>query len=182
MKELLNKHNQRSCPMKKSIQTVPYNAKSTPWKKIFVGMLMVAVPVFVSCEKDPVKPDNNNGNGGNTQPQRTEEFMYDYDLNFWRNGSSTKIPYTAFGDTATKYGDDQTIKQIHIKPESPYMCETLNGTKMQTRANILDGIYSKSKNKLSGEETTLYLDSSALTNQTVQQILNGKLKIELLQR
>ena len=171
------KHNQRSCEMKKIKQTVPYNLK-----KVLAGIMLVAVPVFVSCEKDPVKPDNNNGNGGNTQPQRTEEFMYDYDLNFWRNGSSTKIPYTAFGDTATKYGNDQTTKQIHIKPESSNMCSTLNGTKMQTRANILDGIYSKSQNKLSGEETTLYLDSSAFANQVVQQILHSKLQITLLQK
>lgn len=181
MKKFLLKTQPKELLMKKPMKTrltVPYNLKT-----VLAGIMLVALPVFVSCdEKEQVKPDNNNGNGGNTQPQRTEEFTYDYDLNFWRNGSSTKIPYTAFGDTATKYGDDQTIKQIHIKPESPYMCETLNGTKMQTRANILDGISGKSKNKLSGEETTLYLDSSALTNQTVQQILNGKLKIELLQR
>ena len=55
--------------MKKSTQTVPYNAKTTPWKKIFVGMLMVAVPVFVSCEKDPVKPDQP------SQPQKHNKVL-----------------------------------------------------------------------------------------------------------
>lgn len=32
--------------------TVPYN-----FKKVLAGIMLVAVPVFVACEKDPVKPD-----------------------------------------------------------------------------------------------------------------------------
>lgn len=155
--------------------TVPYN-----FKKVLAGIMLVAVPVFVSCEKDNEKPNNN---GGNNQPQqRTEEFIYNYNMDFYRNGSSEIIPYTAFGDTVAKYGNDGNVKQIHITPESQSMCETFTGSQMQTRANFLDGIYTQSKNKLSGENTTLYLDSEAMSNQTVQNVLNGKLKIALVQR
>lgn len=149
-------------------------------KKVLAGIMLVAFPVFVSCEKDNDKPGNN---GGNNQPQqRTEEFIYNANMEFYRDGSSTHIPHTAFGDTAAKYGNDGNVKQIHITPESQKMCETLTGSQMQTRANFLDGIYTQSKNKLSGENTTLYLDSEAMSNQTVQNILNDKLKIALVQR
>lgn len=166
--------------MKTMKTTVPYN-----FRKVLAGIMLVSVPVFVACEKDPVEPNENGGNGGNggnTQPQRIEEFIYNANMEFYRSGSSTHIPHTAFGDTAAKYGNDGNVKQIHITPESPKMCETLPGSAMQTRANFLDGINTQSKNKLSGENTTLYLDSEALSNQTVQTVLNGKLKIALIQR
>lgn len=149
-------------------------------KKVLAGIMLVAVPVFVSCEKDNEKPNNN---GGNNQPQqRTEEFVYDYDLNFWREGNPTKIAYTAFGDTVAKYANDDNVKQIHIIPNNEHMYDAFNSTKMQTRANILDGIHTQSNSKLSGENTTLYLEESAFNNQTVQQVLNNKLKIALMQR
>lgn len=70
MKELLNKHNQRSCQMKKIKQTVPYNLK-----KVFAGIMLVTIPVFTSCEKDPTEPNGNNGNGGNTQPQKHNKVL-----------------------------------------------------------------------------------------------------------
>ncbi len=157
--------------------SVPYSLK-----RIFAGVLLVAVPVFTSCEKDPVKPDNNNGNGGNTQPQRTEEFIYNSNLEFYRNDTSVKIPRMAFTDTAAKYGADQNVNQIHITPASQYMCETSTETGMVGRANDLNAIYNASNNKLSGQNTTLVLDEAAFNNQTVRQILQDKLKIELLQR
>lgn len=158
--------------------TVPYN-----FKKVLAGIMLVAVPVFVACEKDPVKPNENGGNGGNTPTQqRTEEFIYNSNLKFYRPGNSEKIPHAAFADTVAKYAADANVKQIHISPETEDMCENSPESGMVGRANDLNNIYNKSNNKLSGENTTLYLDSAALYNQTVQQILHGKLKIALLQK
>ena len=46
--------------------TVSYNIK-----KVLAGTILVALPfAFGGCEKDPVKPNENGGNGGNTQPQK----------------------------------------------------------------------------------------------------------------
>lgn len=98
MKELLNKHNQRSCKMKKIKQTVPYNLK-----KVLAGIMLVAVPVFVSCEKDPVKPDNNNGN--NQQPQKPKTYTYIYD--------NTGIP----NDTVLAHMDVDTFYVIPTRPD-----------------------------------------------------------------
>ncbi|MBP5548550.1 MAG: hypothetical protein J6X58_06660 [Bacteroidales bacterium] len=184
MKELLNKHNQRSCKMKKSTQTVPYNTHSNPWnlKKVLAGIMLVAVPVFVACEKEPVKPNNNNGNGGNTQPQRTEEFIYNTNLKFYRPGSSSKIPYEAFIDTAAKYGVDQNIKQLHITPETEGMFSNFEQTAMENRANMFSTLYDESKSKLSGENTTLVLSPEAFQSQIVQNAFHNKLNIALQQR
>ena len=56
MKRILLSHTQKNDKMKTS---VPYSLK-----RIFAGVMLVAVPVFVSCEKDP-EPNNNNN-----QPQK----------------------------------------------------------------------------------------------------------------
>lgn len=45
---------------------------------------MMALPfAFGGCEKDPEQPDNNT-------PQKTEEFIYNANLYFWRPGSSNQ--------------------------------------------------------------------------------------------
>lgn len=157
--------------------SVPYSLK-----RIFAGVLLVAVPVFTSCEKDPVKPDNNNGNGGNTQPQRTEEFIYNANLKFYRPGSSSKIPHTAFADTVAQYAADQNVKKIHITPEDPTMVENLQQPQMEQRAEYLSNTYDVSNNKLSGENTTLVLSPEAFQSQIVQNAFHNKLKIALQQR
>lgn len=182
MKELLNKHNQRSCPMKKSIQTVPYNTHSNPWnsKKFLAGIMLVAVPVFVSCEKDNEKPNNNGGN--NPTQQRTEEFIYNQNMKFYRPGNSEKIPHAAFADTVAKYAADGNVKQIHIAPETEGMFATANQNQMDQRAEYLSNTYNISNTKLSGENTTLILSPEAIQSQLVQEALHNKLKIALVQR
>lgn len=153
--------------------TVPYN-----FIKFLAGIMLVAVPVFVACKKDPVEPNNPN----NPQPQqRTEEFIYNLNLRFCRPGSSNEIPYAAFADTVAKLADNGAVKTIHITPKGPHMFGTLPSASVETRANMLDNMYGQSNGKLSGENTTLALDAEALQNQTVQSVLHNKLKIELEQ-
>ena len=53
--------------------TVPYN-----FKKVLAGIMLVTVPVFVACEKDPVKPNNNGGNGGNGGNNQNQYTTYTY--------------------------------------------------------------------------------------------------------
>ena len=156
--------------------TAKYNFK----RGLVILCLGALTFAFSACEKEKSEP-NNPGNPSNPQ-QRTEEFIYNINLEFYRDGSSAFIPHEAFADTAAKYAADQSVKQIHITPSNQRMCETLNATKMQTRANILDGIYNQSNNKLSGENTTLVLDSAAFHTSTVQNVLHNKLKIALVQR
>ncbi len=153
-----------------------FNAKYQLGKGLaFLGL---ATLTFAGCDKDPVEPNNPN----NPQPQqRTEEFIYNKNLNFWRPGSSTEIPYAAFADTAAKLGADQSVKQIHITPQDCYIFSTMPYTGVEPRVNILDDMYARSNQKLSGENTTLYLTADALQNTNVQSVFHNKLKIELLQ-
>lgn len=167
------KNAQRSILMK---TTFSYNIK-----KVLAGTMLVALPfAFGGCEKDNNEP--NNPSNPDTPQQRTEEFIYNANMEFYRNANSAHISHTAFIDTAAKYANDEGVKQVHITPDNPGMLETLPGNNVQTRAEFLENVYNASNQKLSGENTTLYLDPSALSNQTVQQVLHNKLKIALLQR
>lgn len=156
--------------------------------KKFVFLMVAAVVVMmVGCKKTEEGDGPTGGNGTDTvvtpTQQRVEEFKYNANLYFYREGSSDRIPRDAFADTAAKYAIDQNVKQIHIVPSSELMLGNISSTtSMENRANALDVIYNQSNNKLSGENTTLYLDSVVLASQTVQDIFHGKLKINLVQR
>lgn len=154
--------------------TFQYNLK----KGLAFGLL-ATLPFFSGCEKD--KPEPNNP----SNPQQTTytiEYIYDKALRFHRDGSTTTINNTDFVDTIAKHAANQQIKQIHIVPESQYMLETSIESAMVARANDLNNMYDVSNNKLSGENTTLVLDSAAFHNSTVQNVLHNKLKIALVQR
>ena len=110
--------------MKTMKTTVPYN-----FKKVLAGIMLVAVPVFVACEKDPVKPNNNGGNGGNggnTQPKHNVELVYGTNPSTqWQNISL---------DTLNKYNKDETVDSIFMIPENITQYATLNSTQI---GNIL---------------------------------------------
>lgn len=109
--------------MKKSTQTVPYNLK-----KVLAGIMLVAVSVFVSCEKDPVKPDNNNGN--NQQPQKHNvELRYGTNSNTqWQNISM---------DTMYKYNLDPSVDTIFMIPERPEQYSTMSTNGYKTLISYL---------------------------------------------
>lgn len=153
-----------------------FNAKYQLGKGLaFLGL---ATLTFAGCDKDPVEPNNPN----NPQPQqKTEEFVYSTNLNFSRPGSSYEISYNDFPDTVAKLAADQSVKQIHITPRHNHIFQNVPVTGMDTRANILDNMYSQSNGKLSGENTTLVLNAEALQSTLVQSVLHNKLKIELEQ-
>ena len=147
--------------------------------------LLVLCMCMVGCKKSEEGDGHSGGTDTVVQPteQRVEEFVYNENLYFYREGSSNYIPRAAFADTAAKYAVDQNVKQIHIVPKTEHLLENVsNPTTIENKANALDAIYNESNNKLSGENTTLYLDSAVLSSQTVQDVLNGKLKINLVQR
>ncbi len=151
-----------------------FNAKYQLGKGLaFLGL---ATLTFAGCEKPDPEPTPT------PQPQqRTEEFIYSANLYFSRPGSSEEIPYAAFADTVAKLGADQSVKQIHITPQSSYIFSTMPSTSIEPRANIFDNMYGQSNGKLSGENTTLYLTADAFQNADAQSVLHNKLKIELLQ-
>lgn len=148
-----------------------------------IMFLCASTLVLANCGKDDETTNainNSTDNPSTPQPQqKTEEFIYDANLYFYRPGSSNEISRNAFIDTVAKLGDDQSVKQIHITPETSHMFENLPS--MDARANILDNMYGQSNGKLSGENTTLYLAEEALQSTSVQSVLHNKLKIELLQ-
>lgn len=95
--------------------TVPYN-----FRKVLAGIMLVAVPVFVACEKDPVKPNENGGNGGNTQQKHNVELVYGKDYTTqWQNISL---------DTLNKYNKDETVDSIFMIPEQTNQFATLSAT------------------------------------------------------
>jgi hypothetical protein len=101
--------------MKTMKTTVPYN-----FRKVLAGIMLVAVPVFVACEKDPVKPNENGGNGGNTQQKHNVELVYGKDYTTqWQNISL---------DTLNKYNKDETVDSIFMIPEQTNQFATLSAT------------------------------------------------------
>ncbi|MBR6838898.1 MAG: hypothetical protein IKM94_05030 [Alphaproteobacteria bacterium] len=101
--------------MKTMKTTVPYN-----FKKALTGIMLVTVPVFAACEKDPVKPNENGGNGGNTQPKHNVELVYGKDYTTqWQNISL---------DTLNKYNKDETVDSIFMIPEKTNQFATLSAT------------------------------------------------------
>lgn len=147
MKELLNKHNQRSCPMKKSIQTVPYNTHSNPWnlKKFLAGVLLVAVPVFTSCEKDPVKPNDNNNQ---PQTRETKDIIYKQNINL---------------DSATIQNYLSQNYDICFVPESKIIFSTLGPTPLRMTANKMRKYWGIAPDRISGKKSdTLYVTPEAL--------------------
>ena len=150
-------------------------------KRGLVILGLTALPlVFGGCEKEDTKPNNN---GGNNQPQqKTEEFIYNANLKFYRHGSSEKISNKAFRDTVAALASRQDVGKIHITPDHEDLFSTFNEDQMVVRANLLDTIYDRSNQKLSGDNTTLVLEQVAMQNSHVQSVLHNKLKIELKQK
>ena len=86
--------------------------------------MLVAVPVFVACEKDPVKPNENGGNGGNTQQKHNVELKYGRSPSTqWQNISL---------DTLYKYNSDPTVDSIFMIPEDVNQFANLNATQINT--------------------------------------------------
>lgn len=116
-------------PMKTDL-TVPYNSTGSivpHIKKILVGIAFVAVPVFVSCEKDPVKPNDNNN-----QPQKHNKVLV-------FDGSGQQI----HPDTINYYLNQPDIDSVLMQAKDPQMCchytpdEADNAVQfLQTRCDI----------------------------------------------
>lgn len=129
-------------------QTVPYN-----FKKVLTGIMLVAVPVFVSCEKDNEKP---NENGGNNQPQKHNvELRYGHDFNTqWQNISM---------DTLYKYNSDQTVDSIFMVLEDPHQFNTLSTSNLKKLRNMLSERHNINTNKIFGKGE-MQLKNSSITN------------------
>ena len=119
--------------------------------KALAGIMLVTVPVFVACEKDPVKPNENGGNGGNTQPKHNVELKYGRSPSTqWQNISL---------DTINKYNKDETVDSIFMIPENITQFANLNNTqvgnvlipKLRERHNVNPNkVFGKGDLKLSG--------------------------------
>lgn len=173
MKELLNKHNQRSCPMKKSIQTVPYNTHSNPWnlKKFLAGVMLVAVPVFTSCEKDPVKP-NDNDNNNNPQPQKHNvELVYGEGSTPWQNVAL---------DTLYKYNFDPTVDTIFMVPYQSNMLSTASTTGLKNVVGKLRERHNVNPQKIFGKGDLELKAESVQNNQEIVRFFADTLKYNVV--
>lgn len=146
MKATSQNHSQRSCNMKtmKTMKTtVPYN-----FKKVLAGIMLVAVPVFVACEKDPAKPNENGGNGGNTQPRETKDIVYKNNINL---DSTTIQNYINQG------------YNICLVPEHKTIFSTRSPTPLRMTANKMRKYWDIAPDRISGKKSdTLYVTPEAL--------------------
>ncbi len=119
-------------PMKTDL-TVPYNLK-----KLLTGIMLVAIPAFTSCEKEPVQPNQP------SQPQ-----THNVELKYGKSPSTQWQNISI--DTLNKYNSDPTVDTIFIIPEQANQYSTLstNGCKI-----IIDHLRERKKvnpNKVFGK-------------------------------
>ena len=114
--------------------TVSYNLK-----KVLAGIMLAAVPVFVACEKDTVKPDNNGGTGGNTQPKHNVELIYDRAL------SSLPI------DTVAAYAMQSDVDTVFMIPEQTNQYVTLSANQLSPYMRALRKRHNVNPNKVFGK-------------------------------
>lgn len=98
--------------------SVPYSLK-----RIFAGVMLVAVPVFVSCEKDPVKPDQP------SQPQKHNKV-----LTFSRSDIQQIHP-----DTIRYYLNQTDIDSVLMQAADPEMCCHMTPDQANNVVQILQG-------------------------------------------
>ncbi len=154
-------------------------------KKVLVIMGLAALPILASCGKDNATPDSENQQNTTNEDQQSTlniEYIYTQSFKFHRVGDTTLIPSTAFIDTVAEHGANARVGQIHINPERNLMWSTAQEAQMVSRAKKLRNMYISSNNKLSGENTTLELDSAAFSNPSIQNVFHDTLRINLVQR
>jgi len=153
-------------------------------KKIVFLIMVVGLVGMVGCKKTEEGDGPSGGTDTVVQPieQRVEEYIYIDALKFHRVDDTALIPWAAFVDTVAKHGADAHVKQIYIKPDDNSMWSTAGEQQMETYANRLRNMYISSNTKLSGENTTLILDSVVLHNPSVQNVYHDTLRINLVQR
>ena len=149
--------------------SVPYSLK-----RIFAGVMLVAVPVFVSCEKDP-QPSPNGGNNNNPQPQKHNvELVYGKKSDTqWQNISM---------DTLYKYNSDPTVDTIFMIPEvynqySAFSTNQLNSirTKLRERHNV-------NPNKIFGKGEMQLWNQSVINNPEIVRFFADTLKYNVTYR
>lgn len=146
----------------------------------FLGLATLTLG-FAGCEKDPEKPNNPN-NPDNPQNTYTIEYIYTNGLKFHRVGDTALISHSAFVDTVAKHGTNAQVKQIHITPDHDNMWSTAQLAQMELYADRLQNMYNSSNSKLSGENTTLELNTEVFNSSKVQNVLHNTLGINLVQR
>lgn len=123
-------------------KTVSYNIK-----KVLAGTMLVALPfAFGGCEKDPVKPENNN-------KKHNVELVYG-------NAPSTNWQHIEM-DTIYKYNSDPTVDSIFMIPTyyNQFCDLSTNGlknlaTKLRERHNVNPNkVFGKGELQLKNEST-----------------------------
>jgi len=146
--------------------SVPYSLK-----RIFAGVMLVAVPVFTSCEKDPEPAPN----GGNNQPQKHNvELRYGQSpATQWQNISM---------DTLYKYNSDPTVDSIFMIPEQSNQYSTLSTNGYKTVINHLRDRHNINPNKVFGKGDLELNAESVQNNQEIVRFFADTLKHNVIVR
>lgn len=146
--------------------SVPYN-----WKKVLTGVMLVAVPVFVSCEKDNEKPNNN---GGNNQPQKHNvELVYGEGSTPWQNVAL---------DTLYKYNSDPTVDTIFMVPYQSNMLSTASTTGLKNVVGKLRERHNVNPQKIFGKGDLELKAESVQNNQEIVRFFADTLKHNVIVR
>lgn len=121
--------------------SVPYSLK-----RIFAGVMLVAVPVFTSCEKDP-EPASNGGNN-QPQPRETKDIVYKQNIDLDSNVIQNYI---------------NQGYNICLVPEHKTIFSTRGPTPLRMTANKMRKYWGIAPDRISGKKSdTLYVTPEAL--------------------
>lgn len=144
--------------------SVPYSLK-----RIFAGVMLVAVPVFTSCEKDPVKPNDNNN-----QPQKHNvELVYGEGSTPWQNVAL---------DTLYKYNSDPTVDTIFMVPYQSNMLSTASTTGLKNVVGKLRERHNVNPQKIFGKGDLELKAESIQNNQEIVRFFADTLKHNVIVR
>ncbi len=145
--------------------SVPYSLK-----RIFAGVMLVAVPVFTSCEKDPEPAPN----GGNNQPQKHNvELVYGEGSTPWQNVAL---------DTLYKYNSDPTVDTIFMVPYQSNMLSTASTTGLKNVVGKLRERHNVNPQKIFGKGDLELKAESVQNNQEIVRFFADTLKHNVIVR
>ncbi len=144
-------------------KTVSYNIK-----KVLAGTMLVALPfAFGGCEKDPVKPENNN-------KKHNVELVYGQNVDTqWQNISM---------DTLYKYNSDPTVDTIFMIPEMYNQYSTVSTNGLKTIISKLRQRHNVNPNKVFGKGELQLKNESIMNNPEIIRFFADTLKYNVTSR
>ena len=144
-------------------KTVSYNIK-----KVLAGTMLVALPfAFGGCEKDPVKPENNN-------KKHNVELVYGKnEETAWNNISM---------DTLYKYNANPTVDTIFMIPEMCNQFSTYSTNQLKYIIPLLRQRHNVNPNKVFGKGELQLKNESTINNPEIVRFFRDTLGYNVTHR